>query len=75
MENTTTVTKTKWVIDPAHSELTFRIRHLMITNVKGEFQNFNVSVESNETDFSTAKFSSQSMSTPSSPIALTGTHI
>lgn len=54
MSNTATVTK--WVLDPVHSELTFKVRHLMITNVKGEFRNFNVSAESNGTDFSNAKF-------------------
>ncbi len=57
MNNTETVTKTKWVLDPAHSELTFRVRHLMITNVKGEFRNFDVSVESGGSDFSNAKVS------------------
>lgn len=57
MNNTETVTKTKWVLDPAHSELTFRVRHLMITNVKGEFRNFDVSVESDGSDFSNAKVS------------------
>lgn len=57
MNNTTTVTKTKWAIDPAHSELIFRVRHLMITNVKGEFRNFDVSVESDGSDFSNAKVS------------------
>jgi len=57
MNNTETVTKTKWVLDPAHSELIFRVRHLMITNVKGEFRNFNVSVESDGSDFSNAKVS------------------
>jgi polyisoprenoid-binding protein YceI len=31
---------TKWVIDPSHSEITFRVKHLMITNVKGEFRKF-----------------------------------
>ena len=30
--------KTKWVLDPAHSEITFRVKHLMISNVKGEFR-------------------------------------
>ena len=29
---------TKWALDPTHSELTFKIRHLMISNVRGEFQ-------------------------------------
>lgn len=55
MSNTGTVTK--WALDPVHSELTFRVRHLMITNVKGEFKSFNVSAESNGSDFSNAKFS------------------
>lgn len=53
----TTETRTTWVLDPAHSELIFKVRHLMITNIKGEFQNFNVAVESNGSDFSNAKIS------------------
>jgi polyisoprenoid-binding protein YceI len=36
---------TKWVLDPTHSELTFKVRHMMITNVKGEFKNFSVDVD------------------------------
>src|SRR5690606_36876109 len=51
----TTETKTLWAIDPTHSELTFRIKHLMITNVKGEFRNFSASIESEGEDFSKAK--------------------
>lgn len=31
---------TKWALDPAHSEITFRVKHLMISNVKGEFNQF-----------------------------------
>lgn len=50
-------TKTKWELDPAHSELTFKVKHLMISNVKGEFQNFNATVESDGEDFSNAKVS------------------
>ena len=38
-------TKTKWVLDPTHSELTFKVKHMMITNVKGEFKNFSVEVD------------------------------
>lgn len=41
-------TKIKWVIDPIHSELTFKVRHMMITNVKGEFKNFSVAVEGDD---------------------------
>lgn len=45
---------TKWALDPAHSELTFKIKHLMISNVSGAFKNFSAKVETVETDFSTA---------------------
>lgn len=36
--------RTKWVVDPAHSELSFKVKHLMITNVKGEFREFEANV-------------------------------
>ena len=29
-----------WDLDPAHSEVQFKIRHLMITNVTGSFNLF-----------------------------------
>jgi len=45
---------TKWLLDPAHSELTFKIKHLMISNVSGAFTNFSAKVETDETDFSKA---------------------
>jgi polyisoprenoid-binding protein YceI len=48
MENTA---KTKWAIDPAHSEIAFKIKHLMITNVKGEFKNFSVEAYSDGNNF------------------------
>lgn len=37
--------KVAWVLDPTHSELNFKVRHMMITNVKGEFKNFAVDVD------------------------------
>ena len=40
-----TIAKTKWILDPVHSELVFKVRHLMITNVKGEFRNFSVEID------------------------------
>jgi polyisoprenoid-binding protein YceI len=46
---------TKWVIDPTHSEIGFKIRHLMITNVSGNFKEFEVEVETEGEDFTTAK--------------------
>ena len=36
---------TKWIIDPTHSEIQFKIRHLMITNVTGSFGKFNAEIE------------------------------
>lgn len=45
----------KWVLDPTHSELGFKIKHLMITNVSGSFRNFEARVETIEEDFSSAK--------------------
>ena len=48
---------TKWLLDPAHSELTFKIKHLMISNVSGAFKNFSAKVETEETDFSKATIS------------------
>lgn len=49
-----TTTKTKWVLDPTHSELLFKVKHLMITNVKGEFRKFDASIESDGDDFDNA---------------------
>lgn len=49
--------KSKWVLDPTHAEITFKIRHLMITNVSGEFTKFDVSAETEDEDFMTAKVS------------------
>lgn len=45
---------TKWKIDPAHSELGFKIKHLMIAHVNGTFRKFDVTVETNGDDFATA---------------------
>jgi polyisoprenoid-binding protein YceI len=32
----------KWTIDPAHSEVQFKVKHLMITTVTGYFREFNL---------------------------------
>ena len=46
---------TKWKIDPAHSEIQFKVRHLMVTNVTGYFKKFDLSVETENDDFNTVK--------------------
>ena len=45
---------TKWALDPTHSEIGFKIRHLMISNVSGNFNKFNVEVETKGADFENA---------------------
>ena len=51
----TTPVKTKWVIDPAHSEVAFKVKHLMITNVKGVFSEFEASIYTTGDDFMSAE--------------------
>ena len=46
---------TKWVLEPTHSELHFKIRHLMISNVTGSFSKFEGNVETEGDDLATAK--------------------
>ncbi|MEJ7586341.1 MAG: YceI family protein [Ferruginibacter sp.] len=46
-----------WVLDPSHSEVQFKIKHLMITNVTGTFDIFHASVVTEEEDFMKAKVS------------------
>jgi polyisoprenoid-binding protein YceI len=46
---------TKWSLDPTHSELGFKIKHLMITNVSGNFNSFKVEAETRGDDFTDAK--------------------
>ena len=48
---------TKWTLDPTHSEINFKIKHMMISNVTGNFKNFNVTAETQGDDFTTAKLS------------------
>ena len=45
MENTT------WALDPAHSEVQFKIKHLVISTVTGTFKVFSGSVVSKGEDF------------------------
>jgi len=49
-------TKT-WALDPTHSEVQFKIKHLMITNVTGSFNIFTVSAQTEDEDFTKARIS------------------
>jgi polyisoprenoid-binding protein YceI len=48
------MSKTKWLIDPAHSEVQFKVKHLMITTVTGHFKKFDLQVETEDEDFTKA---------------------
>jgi polyisoprenoid-binding protein YceI len=45
----------QWKIDPAHSEIQFKVKHLMITTVTGYFKTFDLEVETETEDFTTSK--------------------
>lgn len=48
---------TKWSLDPAHSEIQFKVKHLMIATVTGSFTAFDVTAETENDDFMKAKIS------------------
>lgn len=45
---------TKWVIDPTHSKVSFKVKHLMISNVLGSFREFSGSATTSGSDFTKA---------------------
>jgi polyisoprenoid-binding protein YceI len=42
--DTVSTTATRWTLDPGHSAVGFSVRHLMITNVRGQFAKFSGTV-------------------------------
>ncbi len=46
MTQTAVLTGTQWKIDSTHSEIAFKVKHLMITNVKGVFSRYEASIQS-----------------------------
>ncbi len=47
----------QWKIDSAHSEINFKVKHLVVSTVTGTFTKFDATIETNKDDFSDAKFS------------------
>jgi polyisoprenoid-binding protein YceI len=47
--------KTQWKLDPSHSEILFKVKHLMITTVTGHFREADATVEAEDPDFSDAQ--------------------
>jgi polyisoprenoid-binding protein YceI len=52
---TATATTTKWAIDPSHSEIQFKVKHLMISTVTGSFKEFGAEVELEGDDLNNAQ--------------------
>ena len=46
---------TTWNIDPDHSNIGFKVRHLMVSNVKGNFDKYIGTVEINDKDITKSK--------------------
>ena len=55
MESSEVMTKTKWDIDAAHSEITFKVKHLMFSNVRGRFKEFDSRIYISGDDFRSAE--------------------
>lgn len=47
---------TKWAVDPTHSEIGFKVKHMMFTNVSGKFNSFTATVETEGDSFENARF-------------------
>jgi polyisoprenoid-binding protein YceI len=45
------MTTTKWTIDPTHSEIGFKVKHMMFTNVSGEFTSYDATITTEDDDF------------------------
>ena len=54
-----TTEKTKWGLDATHSEISFKVKHLMISNVKGVFKAFNADVYTSGDQFMTSEIELQ----------------
>ncbi|HMD13783.1 MAG TPA: YceI family protein [Bacteroidota bacterium] len=46
---------TQWNIDPAHSEIAFKVKHMVISTVTGQFRQFKGTIEVNDSDFNDAR--------------------
>lgn len=48
--------KTTWKVDPTHSEIEFKVKHMMISTVTGSFEKFDAQVEAADDTFKNANF-------------------
>lgn len=50
-----TQTKTSWLVDASHSEVLFKVKHLVISTVTGSFKDYSATMESNDLELEGAK--------------------
>lgn len=50
-----TSAQTEWKIDPSHSSMQFSVRHMLITNVVGKFDNYDIKFKSGDEDFANSE--------------------
>lgn len=50
-------TVSKWVIDPSHSEISFKVKHLVVATMTGKFDTFEGTLETESEDFNGANIS------------------
>ena len=48
---------TKWAIDPTHSEIGFKVKHMMFTNVSGKFENYDATITTDGDNFENTSIS------------------
>jgi polyisoprenoid-binding protein YceI len=59
------MTHEKWAIDPSHSEIQFKIKHLMISTVTGHFRKFHLEASTDDYDFTKVRDFSFTINTDS----------
>ena len=55
MQTPETITRTKWIIDTGNSQIGFRVKHFMFTNVKGSFREYSANIYTTENDLVTSE--------------------
>ena len=48
--------QTKWIVDKAHAKIGFTVRHMMLSDVDGNFKSFDASITASKDDFSDGVF-------------------
>src|ERR1700733_5336646 len=56
MTGTALFAQTKWKVDKAHAKIGFSVRHMMLSDVDGNFRKFDATIISSKPDFSDAVF-------------------